>query len=135
MQERPSIARAMHNYGRLVNAIMTSWVINLGRRDALERMAHLICEVHARLVAVRAANCGRFYFPLTQEDFADAVGLTPVHINRKLQQMRHDRMIALRARQLAILDVRHLQQTAGFNGQYLCPFAEEQGRTPLNAAA
>ena len=118
---RPAIARALRNYGRHENAVLSSWVTNMGRRDALERMAHFICEARSRLEVVGEAHDGRFHFPLTQDDFADVVGLTPVHINRKLQQMRSEGLISLRAKELAILDEHGLRQIAGFHRRYLYP--------------
>ena len=92
----PAICQAMRNYGCMENAILASWAVNLGRRDALERMAHLICEIHFRLsLNGDLPSNNEFAFPLTQDDFADLLGLTPVHINRKLQQLRHSDLISL----------------------------------------
>lgn len=121
IEARPVIGRALRNYGRHENAVLSSWVTNMGRRDALERMAHFICEARSRLEVVGEVEGGRFHFPLTQDDFADVVGLTPVHINRKLQQMRSQRLISLRAKELSILDEHALRQLAGFHGGYLYP--------------
>ncbi|MEQ5787889.1 Crp/Fnr family transcriptional regulator [Erythrobacter sp. NFXS35] len=121
IERYPAIGEAMRNYGCMENAILASWVVNVGRRDALERMAHLICEAHFRLTLVDAAQGNQFFFPLTQDDLADVLGLTPVHINRKLQQLRHERLIALRSKQMSILDLRELQQVAGFDSAYLAP--------------
>ena len=94
---------------------------DVGRRDALERMAHLICEAHYRLSLVDAHQSQQIYFPLTQDDLADVLGLTPVHINRKLQQLRQEKLITLRSKQLTIHDLRTLQQIAGFDPAYLAP--------------
>ena len=63
----------------------------------------------------------QIYFPLTQDDLADVLGLTPVHINRKLQQLRQEGLITLRSKQLTIHDIRTLQQIAGFDSAYLEP--------------
>jgi CRP-like cAMP-binding protein len=117
----PAIGEAMRAYGGMENAVLASWVVNVGRRDALERMAHLICETHYRLALVDAHQGQRIDFPLTQDDLADALGLTPVHINRKLQQLRQDGLITLRSRQLTIHDLRSLRQIAGFDPSYLAP--------------
>ena len=121
IERYPAIGEAMRNYGCMENAILASWVVNVGRRDALERMAHLICEAHFRLSLVDGAQGNQFFFPLTQDDLADVLGLTPVHINRKLQQLRHERLITLRSKQMDILDLRELQQVAGFDSAYLAP--------------
>lgn len=117
----PAISEAMRNYGCMENAILASWIVNCGRRDALERMAHLICEVHYRLSLIGGVEQDQFQFPLTQDDLADVLGLTPVHINRKLQQLRHEGLIALQSKQIKILDLRELQQIAGFDSAYLAP--------------
>ena len=117
----PAIGEAMRSYGCMENAVLASWVVNVGRRDALERMAHLICEAHYRLSLVDAHQGQQIFFPLTQDDLADVLGLTPVHINRKLQQLRQDGLITLRSKQLSIHDLRSLQQIAGFDPSYLAP--------------
>lgn len=122
----PAIGEALRNYGCMENAVLSSWVVNVGRRDALERMAHLICEAHYRLTLVDPGQGQQMSFPLTQDDLADVLGLTPVHINRKLQQLRQEGLITLRSKQLTILDLRTLQQVAGFDSAYLGP------RKPVN---
>lgn len=117
----PAIGEAMRSYGCMENALLSSWLVNVGRRDALERMAHLVCEIHYRLSLVDPKLTNQIYFPLTQDDLADVLGLTPVHINRKLQQLRQEGLISLRSRQLTIHDLRLLQQIAGFDSAYLAP--------------
>lgn len=117
----PAIGEAMRSYGCMENALLSSWLVNVGRRDALERMAHLVCEAHYRLSLVDPHQTNQIYFPLTQDDLADVLGLTPVHINRKLQQLRQEGLISLRSRQLTIHDLRTLQQIAGFDSAYLAP--------------
>lgn len=117
----PKIGDAMRGYGSMENAVLSSWVVNIGRRDALERMAHLLCETYFRLDLVDGVKERHFDFPLTQDDLADVLGLTPVHINRKLQQLRQENLITLRSKRLAIQDLRVLQQIAGFDGAYLAP--------------
>lgn len=120
IESSASIGKAMHNYGCMENAILSSLVVNIGRRDALERMAFLICELHHRLSLIEGCVAhDTFDFPLTQDDLADALGLTPVHVNRKLQQLRQSEIIILRSRKMQILDLPQLQQIAGFNGSHL----------------
>ena len=122
----PAIGDALRGYGCMENAVLSSWVVNIGRRDALERMAHLLCESYFRLAMVDGMQDKQFYFPLTQDDLADVLGLTPVHINRKLQQLRQEGLITLRSKQLTILDLRELQQIAGFDSAYLAPRTEDR---------
>lgn len=132
----PAVGEAMRSYGSMENAVLSSWVVNVGRRDALERMAHLICETHYRLSLIDPNIGNQMYFPLTQDDLADVLGLTPVHINRKLQQLRQEDLITLRSKQLSILDLRNLQQIAGFDSAYLSPRTQiEQERERLKVAA
>ena len=122
----PAVGEAMRTYGCMENAILASWIVNVGRRDALERMAHLMCELHYRLSLVDRNQGPQMHFPLTQDDLADVLGLTPVHINRKLQQLRQDDLITLRCKQLTINDLRALQQVAGFDSAYLAPRTQSQ---------
>jgi CRP-like cAMP-binding protein len=121
----PLLGEAMRRYAAMENAILANWVVNVGRRDAMQRIGHLICEVRHRLAIIEPEVSDTMFFPLTQDDLADMLGLTPVHINRKLQQMRQEGLIALKSRRLTILDRNRLEQIAGFNSDYL-------GAAPLN---
>ena len=104
----------------LVNAaIQREWTLNIGQRTAYERIAHLLAELHIRLKTVGLAQNGSCDFPLTQTDIADATGLTPVHVNRTLQELRRDDLIILERRQLTIPDLRKLMDAAMFNPNYL----------------
>jgi CRP-like cAMP-binding protein len=123
MAALPAVGEAMRGYAAMENAILANWVVNVGRRDALERIAHLICEVHYRLSVIDPELGSTMFFPLTQDDLADVLGLTPVHINRKLQQMRQEGLITLKSRQLTICNHARLAQIAGFDSLYLCPRA------------
>lgn len=100
-------------------AVLRSWIVNNGRRDAYQRIAHLICELHLRLQLIGLVVQGQFHLPLTQEEFADATGLTPVHTNRMLQRLRREGLIQLESRSLTVLDVDALRQAAGFDPGYL----------------
>jgi len=115
----PSVASALRIYTRLEKSILTEWIVNIGRRDALERTAHFICEVWTRLRMIDPSTRRQFEFPITQEDLADVLGLTPVHINRKLQQLRQEGLIALQSRQMTILNPTALADIAGFDQSYL----------------
>ncbi|MCL9997905.1 MAG: Crp/Fnr family transcriptional regulator [Erythrobacter sp.] len=130
----PAIRSAMLNYGCMENAIFASWVVNIGRRDAYERMAHLICELQHRLTIDDAGEVeNEFLFPLTQEDLADVLGLTPVHINRKLQMLRENDMIRLRSKRMTILNLPGLKKIAGFNPSYLTSRNSVQDRWAVHA--
>ena len=117
--DRPQLGRALWRATLVDEAVLRSWIVNIGRREALERIAHLFCELHARLTLVGLVNGDHFALPLTQEVLADATGLTPVHVNRMLQQLRSDGMIMLKSGELAILDLARLREVAGFDPNYL----------------
>ncbi|HEY6048315.1 MAG TPA: Crp/Fnr family transcriptional regulator [Sphingomicrobium sp.] len=100
-------------------SIFREWVINVGRRDSRSRIAHLLCELAVRMESVGGGFDGRFDFPITQEQLADATGLTPVHTNRTLQALRKDGLIQLSARSLTVLDWERLRQVGDFDELYL----------------
>jgi CRP-like cAMP-binding protein len=100
-------------------ATQREWTLNVGQRTAYERLSHLMVEMYLRLESVGLASEGRLDWPLTQNDLADATGLTPVHVNRTLQLMRKDGLIELAHRQLVIPDLKRLKAAAMFNDNYL----------------
>jgi CRP-like cAMP-binding protein len=114
-----SVAEAFYCETLAARAIQREWAINLGRRDALERVAHIICELFERLRAVGHVDGNAFAFPVTQMDLADATGLSTVHLNRTLQELRAAGLITLRDRSLTILDPQGLRNAAMFNPNYL----------------
>jgi CRP-like cAMP-binding protein len=99
--------------------VLREWVVNVGRRDAYERIAHLLCEMHARMQMVGLVHEDRFALPLTQEQLADATGLTAVHVNRTLQRLRSKDLVEIASGTLTIPDVGALREAAGFTGNYL----------------
>jgi CRP-like cAMP-binding protein len=117
--ESPGIARAVWGHELAVASIYREWVLNIGQRNAMERIAHLICELFLKLEAVGLTDGVRFDWPLTQADVADATGLTSVHVNRTLQHLRRDGLIETSGRRLAILDLARLKSVASFNPDYL----------------
>jgi CRP-like cAMP-binding protein len=115
----PRVAQALW-WEALVNAaIQREWTFNVGQRTAYERIAHLLTELFLRLRTVKMTNGTSCDFPLTQNDLADATGLTAVHVNRTLQVLRRDGLIELERRQLTILDMQRLMEAAMFNSNYL----------------
>lgn len=116
---RPLVASALW-WSTLVDAgVLRAWLVNLGRRDAFESIGHLLCELHARLTKVGYPTKADFELPLTQEDVADALGLTSTHVNRMLRRLREEGYITLRHNRLMILDVARLQDATGFDSTYL----------------
>jgi CRP-like cAMP-binding protein len=104
MGERPVIRRAIWLDLLLDASVFREWVVNVGRRTARQRIAHLFCELALRLKAAGLAAGPEFDFPVTQEHIADATGLTVVHTNRTLQVLRRDGLIGLQSSKLTILD-------------------------------
>ena len=115
----PSIGTLLWRSTLVEAAISREWETNLGRRPAFERMAHLFCELYLRLQAVGLADDYRCPIPITQTDLADALGLTPVHVNRVLQEMRGRAIITLRSSTLVIEAWGDLLQASEFDPAYL----------------
>ncbi len=104
----------------LVHAsIQREWTLNIGQRTAYERIAHLLVELFLRLRPIGLTQDSSCDLPLTQTDIADAQGLTAVHVNRTLQELRRDGLIELERRRLRIPDLERLMQAAMFNRNYL----------------
>lgn len=116
--QHPGVARTFTWLALVENATLSKWALSLGRRSSKERLAHLLCELSVRLNA-EDGNESRFPFPLTQEQLADTLGLTAVHLNRTMQQLRSDRLIATHNRTMALLDVAALRRLGGFDPHYL----------------
>lgn len=119
MREHPRIGQALWWELLVAAATQREWTVNIGQRDAAERMAHLFCELFLRLEAVGMTNGNSCELPLTQADLGEATGLSTVHVNRTLQQLRLAGLIVLRDRTLTIPDLRGLQRAALFNPNYL----------------
>jgi CRP-like cAMP-binding protein len=100
-------------------ATFREWETNLGRRPAFERMAHLFCELYLKLHAVGLADDYRCPMPITQADLADALGLTSVHVNRVLKELRAQTLITLRSSTLVIQAWDELQRVCEFDPTYL----------------
>jgi CRP-like cAMP-binding protein len=114
-----TVAEAFYCETLAAASIQREWAISLGRRDALERVAHLICELFVRLEMVGLVDGNSFALPVTQMDLADAAGLSTVHLNRTLQELRASGLITLKERHLNIHDMQALGQLAMFNPNYL----------------
>lgn len=114
-----AIADAMRAYAAVEYAISSAWMVSLGRRSAFERLAHLLCELQHRIYQDEEESFNSFCLPLSQSDLADALGLTPVHVNRKLQALRQDCVIKLKSKNIEILNLPFLKASAYFDPGYL----------------
>lgn len=116
---RPSVGRAMW-YETLVDAsIFREWTLNVGRRDARTRTAHLLCEFALRLEMAGLGEKCNYELPMTQEQLADALALTSVHTNRTLKTLGEDRLITRTQRSVKIDDWAKLAEVGDFNASYL----------------
>jgi CRP-like cAMP-binding protein len=104
----------------LVDAsIFREWMMNVGRREGLSRMAHVLCELVVRLRAVGLVEDHACDLPITQNEFADALGFTTVHVNRIIQQLRAEGLIELKGERLFIPDWAKLKRAGEFDSAYL----------------
>ena len=117
--DRPGIALALW-WGTLQDeAVLRARIVDLGRRDARQRIAHILYEVLVRHRMVDATADDSFDWPVTQTDLADATGLTTVHVNRTLQRLREEGLIAVEDRRVTVLDRAGLRDAAEFSPNYL----------------
>jgi len=119
MGQHPRLAQALIWERIVTAAIQREWTINLGQRSAFERVAHLLCELFVRLRGIGLVQNRRCELPLTQTDLADATGLSAIHINRTLQELRRQDLITLGGKELYIPKFKSLADAAGFNDKYL----------------
>ena len=118
-RHRPELGRALWWATLVDEAVLRAWIVNVGRRDSYRRLAHLFCELHARLKLIGLATEDSFQLPITQETIGEAQGLTPVHVNRTLQALRRDGLIELSGRVMTIPNVPALRRAADFDPNYL----------------
>jgi CRP-like cAMP-binding protein len=117
--KRPNVANAFWRMTLIDAAIFREWVANVGSRQALGRVAHLLCELVVRLRAIGLADKLVFELPVTQTELADATGLSTVHVNRTLQSLRKQKLIHWKDSQLEVLDWAGLKHAGDFDPSYL----------------
>ena len=119
MIAHPRIARAMYVAQLVDESTLRAWIVSLGRRSSVERAAHLLLELYIRAIRVGIVNGNEMELPLSQAVLADALGMTPVHVNRMLQDFRRSGAVELRRGILRINDPAALTQISGFDDNYL----------------
>ena len=115
----PRIAKALWRETLIDASIFREWTVNVGRREAYARIAHILCELMVRLQVVGLTQGHTCKIPVTQSEFADATGLSNVHVNRVLQELRADGLILLKGDTLQVLDWDQLKQAGDFDATYL----------------
>lgn len=115
----PAIAAAFWRDTLIDAAIFREWLAGVGRRTAHQRIAHLICEVCTRLKCLKQIDDHIFDLPVTQAELGDALGLSTVHVNRVLQDLRRAGLITSKGRRLVIEDWPKLQEAGDFDPAYL----------------
>jgi len=115
----PKLTRALWWSTLVEEAIAREWIVNVGQRNARERMAHLFCELLFRFRAVGLSDGNSCTLPLTQVELAETLGLSAVHVNRTLQELRRQKLITFEGGTLTIDNLDGLAQLALFHPDYL----------------
>lgn len=118
-EKHPHLTRMFWLSTVVDGAIQRAWITCLGRRSAIQHLAHLICEIYLRLEVVGLAAEGKFEFPVTQAEIGDMLGLSNVHVNRTLQELRGSRLVQWRGSTVQIDDFDGLSAFAEFDPLYL----------------
>lgn len=116
---RPGLADAFGWAEAATLSIQREWTLSLGQRNAHERLAHLLCELHLRLDSVGMTAGGGFLAPLTQVDVADALGMSSVHVSRILKDLRDDGLVRGKSRTVNLPNLREIHRFARFSPGYL----------------
>lgn len=125
----PAVAEAFWRDCMVDTAILAQWVVNVGRRSARQRIAHLICEMATRYHGAQVGNDITFDLPITQHQLADASGLTPVHVNRTLQKLPESNIVSWsRGHVVHVAGWAELKRIADFEAEYLQAQVEPAGR-------
>jgi CRP-like cAMP-binding protein len=119
LQTTPRLAAALLWAVSRDQAIVVEHLVNIGRRDTMARTAHFLLELHARLSLVGLGTVDGYHCPLPQSVLADALGVTAIHLNRVLRQLREDNLVIFRDSAITFLDRERLARFAGFDLTYL----------------
>jgi len=118
-EQHPHLTRILWLSTNIDAAIHREWVYSLGQRSALGRMAHLFCELHARLEIVGLTDGTSYPLDVTQDELAECLGVSSVHVNRTLQELRRRGLLEFRGRRVTIHDWDELARVADFDRAYL----------------
>lgn len=132
VEQHPRIARALWWATLVDEGILREWLVNIGGRDAYGRIAHLFCELYIRAGVVAPEGGADLFMPLTQTDMAEALGLTPIHINRVAKVLKRDGLAYIEKGRMIMLDFDRLKEAAGFDPTYLHAARRSPGEGPLD---
>jgi len=118
-EQAPHLTRLLWLSTLIDSSIQREWIVAMGRRSAGQQMAHLLCELYVRLGVAGLVEGLSFNFPITQMQLADALGMSAVHVNRVLQELRSENLFTWQGQVIRILDWQGLQQRAAFDPRYL----------------
>jgi CRP-like cAMP-binding protein len=116
---RPNIAEVLWRDSLIDAAIFREWIVNVGQRPATSRLAHVVLELRERLAVIGRARGDTFEMPLTQEQVGEALGITPVHANRVIKQLRDERIVDISRGRVTVLDAAKLEEVGQFDDLYL----------------
>lgn len=119
LDEYPSIAKAIYVAQLVDEGTMRAWITSMGRRASIERVAHLMCELYIRARNIGLAKEPSFALPVSQLLLADSLGMTPVHLNRVLKELRRTGAMTLGRGSIVLSDLPQLVKIAGFDDNYL----------------
>jgi CRP-like cAMP-binding protein len=119
-EKAPHLARMLWLLTLIDGSIHREWIVRMGRLQATAQVAHLLCELYVRLDIVGLAQNATFALPLTQSAIADILGLSVVHANRSIQQLRRAQVVEWRDFQVRVLNWERLRDIAEFEPTYLC---------------
>ena len=117
LEDHPAVARAMYKSQLIDEGILRAWIVSMGRRSSVERVAHLMCELYLRSFSINSTD--EVAFPISQIVLADALGMTPVHVNRILKALRAAGAMSIKRGNLLVRDPLKLVHIAGFDENYL----------------
>lgn len=118
-RRRYGVAEALWRDTLIDAARFREWIVNIGQRPAISRLSHIIVEMRERLKVIGRGEGECIEMPFTQEQLGDAMGITSVHVNRIVKQLRDDRILEFSRRAVTVIDERKLLQLADFDGVYL----------------
>ena len=119
IQDHPEIGRALRRMSGVEEATLRVWLANMGQCTADKQAAHLLCELRARMAAVGLGGEDWFHNPFTQEQFANVLGISAVHMNRVMQQLREMKLVYADGRIIRFPDVARMEKFADFSASYL----------------